>query len=85
MLVTYVDYTKKYRDAMLMHVVVGTQASSTKMHEVTRRLSLVERRVMEQDNDFADSRIMTTRAEGRISALQGRQVQLEANVSETDM
>lgn len=54
------------------------------MNEIVRRVSLVERRVMEQDNDFADSRIMSTRAEGMISALRGRQVQLEANVSATD-
>lgn len=46
-----------------------------------RRISLVDRRVMEQDNDFADSRIISSRVEGMISALQGRQVQLDANVS----
>lgn len=54
------------------------------MNEIMRRMSLVERRVLEQDNDFADSRIMSSRAEGMISAQQGRQVQLDANVSVTD-
>lgn len=53
------------------------------MNEIMRRMSLVERRVVEQDNDFADSRIMRSRAEGVISGLQVRQVQLDANVSTT--
>lgn len=55
------------------------------MNEIMRRVSQVERRVVEQDDDLADSRIMSTRAEGMISALQGRQVQLEAKVSATDL
>ena len=55
------------------------------MNETLRRVSLLERRVLEQDDDFADSRIRSTRTEGMISALQGRQVHLEANVSATDL
>lgn len=39
---------------------------------------------MEQDNEFANTRIMNTRAEGITSVLQGRQVQLDANVSVMD-
>ncbi len=50
------------------------------MDEVLRRMSIVEGRLSEQDNDAAGSRIACSRNEGILSALQGRQVQLDSNV-----
>lgn len=46
-----------------------------------RRMAQLERRVSEQDEDFVDSRMTRSRAEGKILALQGHQVQLDAKVN----
>lgn len=47
-----------------------------------RRIAQLERRISEQDEDFVDSRLTQSRAEGKVLALQGRQVQLDAKASE---
>lgn len=47
-----------------------------------RRMGQLERRISEQDEDFVDSRMTRSRAEGKVLALQGQQVQLDAKVSE---
>jgi len=53
------------------------------MDEVVRRMSIVEGRLSERENDFAESRIVCSRTEGILSALQGRQLHLDSNVRST--
>ena len=50
-----------------------------KVDEVVRRMKIVEGQLSEKENDFADSRIVCSRIEGMMSAVQGREVQLDAN------
>ena len=60
------------------------QDSLLKVDEVVRRMAIVEGQLSEKENDFADSRIVCSRIEGMMSAVQGREVQLDANVSERE-
>lgn len=56
----------------------GVHCFWMQVREAMRRMAQLERRISEQDEDFVDSRMARSRAEGKVLALQGRQVQLDA-------